>query len=189
MILPYFDYADIVYDKARQCDLDTLQRAQNKGLKICMSVNVMTDTNYVHSHSKDPKLFNRRKAHLRNFMYQRKTNESLLDVVDVGTRSRDAPLFKTKFPRNEAYKRSVLYNGATEWNSLSVDVRNVDHFLPFKYLQRQWRQLFHKLIVHFTVIILGSGLGEALLFLKPPSFFRLSVLFYLLETRLQSIEY
>ena len=138
MILPYFDYADIVYDKARQCDLDTLQRAQNRGLKICMSVNVMTDNNYVHSHSKDPKLFNRRKAHLRNFMYQRKTNESLLDVVDVGTRSRDAPLFKTKFPRNEAYKRSVLYNGATEWNSLSVDVRNVDHFLPFKYLQRQW---------------------------------------------------
>ena len=59
MILPYFDYADIVYDIARQGDLDKLQRAQNKGLKICMSVNVKTDTDYVHSHSKIPKLSNR----------------------------------------------------------------------------------------------------------------------------------
>ena len=71
-------------------------------------------------------------------MYQLKSNESLLDMVAVGTRSRGAPLFKTKFPRNEAYERSVLYNGATEWNSLGVDVRNVDQFLPFKYLQRKW---------------------------------------------------
>ena len=39
MLLPYFDYGDIVYDKARQIDLDKLQRAQNKCLKICMLAN------------------------------------------------------------------------------------------------------------------------------------------------------
>ena len=138
MLLPYFDYADIVYDKARQVDLDKLQRLQNKGLKICMSVNIRTDTDYVHSHTKVPKLSNRRKVHLRNFMFQRKTNETLLDTIEVRTRARDAPLFKTNFPRYEAYKRSVLYNGAAEWNSLTVDVRNVDQFLPFIYIQRQW---------------------------------------------------
>ena len=140
MLLPYFDYADIVYDRARQGDLDKLQRVQNKGLKICMSANIRTDTNYVHSQTKVPKLHNRRKVHLRNFMFQRKINEALLDVIEVRTRARDAPLFTNNFPNNEAYKRSVLYNGATEWNSLSVDIRNVDHILPFKNLQKQWLQ-------------------------------------------------
>ena len=138
MLLPYFDYADIVFDKARQGDLDKLQRAQNKGLKICMSVNVRTETDFIHTHTKVPKLHNRRKVHLRNFMFLRKSKETLLDVIDVRTRARDAPLFKTNFPRNEAYKRSVLYNGATEWNSLSVETRNVDHYLPFKHFQRLW---------------------------------------------------
>ena len=112
--------------------------AWNECLKICMLTNVKTNTDHVHSHTKVPKLVNRRKAHLRNFMFRRKGNADLLDVIEVRTRARDAPLFKTEFPRYEAYKRSVLYNGATEWNSLSIDTRNVDLFLPFKFLQKRW---------------------------------------------------
>ena len=138
MILPYFDYADIIYDKANQGYLDKLQRVQNRCLKICMLTNIKTDTDLVHSHTKVSKLENRRKVHLRNFMFQRKSNADLLDAIVVGTRARDAPLFKTEFPRYEAYKRSVLYNGATEWNSLSAEIRNVDQFLPFKFMQKKW---------------------------------------------------
>ena len=69
MILPFFDYADVIYDKARQADLDKLQRAQNKCLKACMLVNIKTGTDFIHSHTKVPKLCNRRKVHLRNLMY------------------------------------------------------------------------------------------------------------------------
>ena len=138
MILPYFDYADIIYDKANQGELDKLQRVQNRCLKICMLTNIKTDTDFVHSHTKVPKLENRRKVHLRNFMFQRKSNDQLLDTIPVNMKARDAPLFKTEFPRYEAYKRSVLYNGATEWNSLPVDVRNIDQFLPFKFMQKKW---------------------------------------------------
>ena len=36
MLLPYFDYADIIFSKAASKDLDKLQRLQNKCLKICM---------------------------------------------------------------------------------------------------------------------------------------------------------
>ena len=35
MILPYFDYGDVIYDAANKCILDKLQRLQNRGLKIC----------------------------------------------------------------------------------------------------------------------------------------------------------
>ena len=138
MILPYFDYADIVYDKARQMDLDKLQRAQNKCLKICTLSNIKTNTNLIHDRTKVPKLEFRRKVHLRNFMFRLRKVDNLLCSSDVGTRARDAPLFKTKIPKCGAYKRSVLYNGATEWNSLSVELRNLDLLLPFKFHQKRW---------------------------------------------------
>ena len=138
MLLPYFDYADIVYDKARQSDLDKLQRAQNKCLKICMLTNTKTDTDFVHAHTKMPKLCARRKVHLRNFMFTQKKLPHLLDSAEVFTRARDAPLFKVSTPSCEAYKRSVIYNGATEWNNLSVEMRNVDLLLPFKFHQKRW---------------------------------------------------
>ena len=69
MLLPYFDYADIVYDRANQRDLDKLQRAQNKCLKICLLANKKTDTDLVHTVTKSAKLEFRRKVHIRNFMY------------------------------------------------------------------------------------------------------------------------
>ena len=40
MLLPYFDYGDIVYDKARQIDLDKLQRAQNKFCFVLILLNI-----------------------------------------------------------------------------------------------------------------------------------------------------
>ena len=138
MLLPYFDYADIVYDKAKQTDLDKLQCAQNKCLKTCILTDIRTDTNYVHVRTKVPKLENRRKVHLRNLIYQMKNDVNMLCSPDIGTRSRDAPLFTTKIPKNEAYKRSVQYNGAVEWNSLSVELRNIDLLLPFKFHQKRW---------------------------------------------------
>ena len=141
MLLPYFDYADIVYDKARQSDLDKLQRVQNKSLKICLLANSKTDTDFVHTHARTPKLCNRRKVHLRNFMFTQKRLLHLLDAKQVCTRARDAPLFKVATPNCEAYKRSVSYNGATEWNNLSVDMRNVDLLLPFKYHQKRCSQI------------------------------------------------
>ena len=140
MILPYFDYADIVYDKAHKMDLDKLQRAQNRCLKTCLLDNCKTGTDLVHSRTKVPKLENKRKVQLRDFMFQRKNNESLLDKAEIFTRSRDAPLFKTDFPKCEAYKRSVVYDGALEWNTLEVYTRNVDHLLSFKFMQRRWLQ-------------------------------------------------
>ena len=53
----------------------------------------------------------RREAHILNYMYKNKEKEELLDIKDVNTRSRAAPLFKTvillyKTVRNT---KTVLY--------------------------------------------------------------------------------
>ena len=69
MILPYFDYGDIMYDGANQGGLEKLQRLQNKGLKICKGLDRRHDTDDLHVLTKMPKLGARRTAHLNNFMY------------------------------------------------------------------------------------------------------------------------
>ena len=138
MISPYFDYADIVFDKANQSDLDKLQRAQNRCLRICLLATVRTDTDYIHSTAKTPLLKLRRKVHLRNFMYTNLSKTWLLDVKPVNTRLRDAPLFSIKLSNTVAYDRSVQHNGALEWNCLPIELRNVDHYLLFKFHQLKW---------------------------------------------------
>ena len=145
MILPYFDYADIVFAKANQSDLEKLQRLQNRCLKTCLLVNNRTDTDYIHSVTKIAKLEFRRKIHLRNFMYLQSKNNCLLDVKSVNTRLRDAPLFKIKIANVMAYERSVQHNGALEWNNLPIDVRNVDQYLSFKLNQLKWLHATYQL--------------------------------------------
>ena len=111
---------------------------QNKCLRICLLEDVRTDTDLIHNTVKTAKLEFRRKVHLRNYMYSKLIVKSLLDDVLVNTRARDAPLFKVITPNLETFKRSVLYNGALEWNSLSVDLRNANHILSFKLQQKIW---------------------------------------------------
>ena len=137
MILPYFDYGDVIYNTACQEGLEKLQRLQNWGLKICMGFNVRFGTNELHRVTKMPLLRIRRKAHVNNFMYKRLRKETLCDDRDIRTRAHDAPLFKVKIPKNEAFKRSVQYAGALQWNSLETEVRNIPNFNTFKLRQKR----------------------------------------------------
>ena len=70
-------------------------------------------------------------------MYLRKSRDELLNVREIRTRAHDAPLFEMGIPRCEAYKRSVGYSGAVEWNNLPPPVRNTGSYLAFKYTQKK----------------------------------------------------
>ena len=132
MILPYFDYGDVFLINANQQLLGKIQRIQNRGLQICLGVEARTKTSAAHLSSKVARLADRRVAHLRNYMYKRSQNESYLDKRQVNTRERDAKVFKVFIPKGEAYKQSVLYKGAVEWNNLEVETRNINSYLAFK---------------------------------------------------------
>ena len=137
MVLPYFDYCDIVYCTACSGDLDKLQRLQNKCLKTCLRLNVLHNTVAVHRQAKCATLPLRRQSHLCNFMYQRQNRKDLLDTRDIKTRQHDAPTFTVRFPNKESFKRSVLYNGPTVWNQLPPDLRQVHDFNVFKSRQKK----------------------------------------------------
>ena len=136
MILPYFDYCDVIYQTACMSDLDKLQRLQNKCLKTCLGLNRLHETKEVHSMAKCAYLGSRRKAHVHNFMYKRQSRARLMDVREINTRQHDAPLFLVNHPGKEAFKRSVQYAGSVMWNDLPVNVRLTDNYLVFKARQK-----------------------------------------------------
>ena len=136
MILPYFDYGDVIYNAAWKDGLDKLQRLQNRCLKICKNVHKRFNTEELHTVTKMPMLTDRRKAHINNFMFKRLGKPELVDGRNIRTRAHDAPLFKVKVPKCEAYKRSVEYAGSLQWNTLPKQIRSTDSYNAFKARQK-----------------------------------------------------
>ena len=65
-------------------------------------------------------------------MYSQLRKDHLLDRRAIGTRAHDAPLFKIKVPKVEAYKRAVEYAGGNQWNNLPADTRKIANQYEFK---------------------------------------------------------
>ena len=137
MILPYFDYGDILFTEASTKLLDKLDRLQLRAVKICLRLDGNAPENILLNSAGVAKLCQRRNAHLLNYMYKKKECIEMLDIKNVNTRARKAPIFKTIIPSCEKYKNSVLYKGAIKWNSLPAEVRNTDTYDSFKNLQKR----------------------------------------------------
>ena len=68
-IVPYLDYGDVLFINASRERLNKLQRLQNKCLRICLRTHPRTSVNQIHHLTRVSLLEARRKAHLRNFMF------------------------------------------------------------------------------------------------------------------------
>ena len=137
MILPYFDYGDILFSNSTKKLLDKLDRLQIRALKLCLRLDGNAPDNVLLNSAGIAKLNIRREAHLLNYMYKKKECIELLDIKNVNTRARTAPLFKTIIPGCEKYKHSVLYKGTISWNSLPAIIRNIDSYDSFKTVQKR----------------------------------------------------
>ena len=137
MILPYFDYGDILFINSSKKQLNKLDHLQKRAIKICLKMGQNIPEEMLLRDAKVAKLDNRREAHLLNYMYKKKDCIELLDIKKINTRARAAPLFKTIIPKCEKYKHSVFYHGAIKWNSLPVKIRNISTYNSFKLLQKK----------------------------------------------------
>ena len=71
MILPYIDYADVVFDKACSRDLEKLQTLKNLCPKVCAYRDRLFNTVQSHKLSYVLFLHDSGKAHKLNFMFKR----------------------------------------------------------------------------------------------------------------------
>ena len=72
-------------------------------------------------------------------MFKRKDNIDIIDNKDniIMTRSMTSKKCIVKKPNLEAYKRSINYSGAVNWNNLPNDLKNIDIFEIFKFNQKK----------------------------------------------------
>ena len=137
MILPYFDYGDIVYMFSSKNELDKMERLQERCINICTTTYGKDNIKNIRSTYKLPTLERRRKCHINNFMYKRNTNIENIDNEIIRTRSKSAKKFVVNKPNLEAYKRSIIYSGEVSWNTLKSETKNVEIFDAFKHYQKK----------------------------------------------------
>ena len=138
MILPYFDYGDIIYMSSNIPEIRKLDKNHIRGLRIGFKIQGKIEDNDLFNLANISNLENRRKVHLRNFMYRNKEKCVTKEENTITTRLNSGPTFKVKKPNCENYKRNVYYAGAVEWNSIDSDVRKLEHFYQFKRIQKSW---------------------------------------------------
>ena len=131
-ILPYFDYADIVYMNANLGLISKLQIDQNRCLKICLRFNRLTNTEFVHHKAKLPLLESHRYIHLLNYMYKRSRDTKYVDHRAIITRAHTGPLVTVSRSNCASFDKSVGYHGALCWNSLPSVRRNAETYDIFK---------------------------------------------------------
>ena len=137
MVIPYFDYADVVYMYSNNPDLKKLDRAHLRGLRISLKIQGKMNDVDIFNLGNVSSLENRRTVHSRNFMYKNK-NKSVINNEGIITRAKEGPLFNIVKPNCEAYKRSIYYSGASDWNSLDPSERNLENIFLFKRKQKSW---------------------------------------------------
>ena len=102
MVIPYFDYADVIYMYSNNPDIKKLDRAHIRGLRICLRIQgEMTDVN-IFNRGNISSLNNRRIVHSRNFMYKNK-NVCVKEVQGIVTRAKEGPLLNIIRPNCEAF--------------------------------------------------------------------------------------
>ena len=84
MLMPFFDYCDIVYMFSGQNELQKLNRHHIRGMKICLYGGYMFDENELYVKCNLSNLNVRRHVHLRNYMFKTKKFENnLVNNEDV----------------------------------------------------------------------------------------------------------
>ena len=136
MILPYFDYCEVTYMFSKACELKKLDRLRKRGMRIGVTNGNNLDENDLFNMFKSSNLDTRRHVHLRNYMFNNK-RKYVKETHSISTRLNDGPVFAIPKPNSDIIKKSVIYSGALDWNSLYADTRNIssvkvgvlDHFV------------------------------------------------------------
>ena len=140
MVLPFFDYLDILIDGSRKMYSEKLQRLQFRGIKIIYQYNIdgrkitNTDEAMLHTHLNLSYLEHRRKRHLLNMMYTLVSRrQDLLKTrnLERTLRSDRTILFDVDMVASELYGKSPYIRGNHLWKQLHSDIHHAKNKQEF----------------------------------------------------------
>ena len=140
LILPYFDYGDIVYGSTFKKHTDRLQKLQNRAGRIILRIKPMSHFSVAEMHNalNWNLLDKRRHDHSLIFMYKITNNltpEYLRNEFEAVTHSHSSRLgerFYLPKPRTEYLKKSFKYRCAKAYNELPVDIKSSSTLRAFR---------------------------------------------------------
>ena len=137
-VLPLIDYADILYGAANADLLKLLQRKQNKCIKTCLGLNILTPTDTVHASANLPLLSERRSYHTKLLAYKRsRLGGRYIQVVNRPTRTNASPLLMYHTIHSAAYEKSPEVICSRLWNEQDPAIRATQTAEAYKILMKQ----------------------------------------------------
>ena len=114
MILPYFDYGDIIFMSANIQEIKKLDKLHIRGLRICFKTQGRNDDIELFNLANISNLSNRRKNHLRNYMFKKINVKLKLPIILPQERTLDQLLPYQKqivMYTKEMFITQVVLNG------------------------------------------------------------------------------
>ena len=134
LVLPVFDYLDIIYNRACKSRLLELDILYKKVAKIALDVPKQESSLTVYKDMKWLPLHLRRQLHTSNYVFRIIKECCPHDMKDkfkyTSGGSRIAENCNLYVPKSKTHKE-FYYLGAISWNSLSSDLRNLDDVKEF----------------------------------------------------------
>ena len=143
-ILPLVEYVSFMLCLNTSRDVETLQKLQNRCLRLCFDVINPRDTSVerLHQLAKVDTLEIRRDIQLLNTMFHLKSNKKFHKVMERNTRSAERYVFDTEIVHMDVYAKSPYIKGVCLWNSLSNDIQALCDGHKFKTIIKKDRAIF-----------------------------------------------
>ena len=153
MVLPHFDYCDVVYMNTSIQNLNRLQSIQNSACRIILLADKETRISDMHRDLKLEMLSTRRQIHLNTFNHKNVYVETettissmyipLSRISNRNTRQGTTMCMRVPAVRTCVGQKAISYIGPCSWNQLPQDARLIsDHDSFKKYLKEFMMILF-----------------------------------------------
>ena len=150
LILPIFDYGDVIYNCLSQKDATLLQRLQNMSLKTVLKVDKRSSTTAIHDQLNMLPLDKRRNMHSATQMFKISQNQVPISISNMFEKSSHENRMPTRrvtsgnylLPhcRLELGKRNFRYRGTKIWEAIPSDIKNSANLNRFKKANEKfWR--------------------------------------------------
>ena len=142
LILPHFDYGDVVYDAMSATSANQLQVIQNTCLRICLGRGKDSPTEALHTDSNIPRLSNRRKQHTGQFVYKGRVGASTMNINSMfklvaehhnrSTRSSNSSKLYVPSVNLKTCRGNIRHRGTVYYNTLDQNIMNSASYDIFK---------------------------------------------------------
>jgi hypothetical protein len=142
LVLPMFDYCDVVLSNMNLSQLDRLQKLQNRGARILLGLDSRSHVTDMMENLKWLNVKQRCELHTATMVYKIKNNIAPPYLTQLLSNEHSSHSYETRSTirgdlnvpnaRLKAKQRTFQYRGSNIWNELPINIRNAPSLNAFK---------------------------------------------------------